>query len=497
MRNFRRVLTLSTKKRTFIIGVVVGIASLVGGTGWLAGQASAAVCDDNDIIKCGFSQSDKNDFINKVKQNSVTNGGHNDLQAFYASFGFTSADYTDFVQHAVLANAMRDGSIVLPNGQHILDGGATWGRSKSVHSPNPQLHTAGGVTYYGNVPNITFASGVSKIPIYVLFDAQGTMRFAVMPACGNPMTGLIKKTSASCDMLHATPVPGQPNTYDFTADASHQGNAAIKNFVYNFGDGQTKTVTNGTVPVRHTYTTVGDFHASVTVYASVPGNDNLQLTSALCAKIISVRMPSCVQLMPAIVDKSKMLYSYTVTASPGSGVTLTGADFDFGDGAKQSGVQPASATTVTATHAYATAGSYNARAVVHFSFNGASLTAPTCSALITPETVTPECKPGVPVGNSECTPCQYDTSLPNTPELCKPPQLPNTGAGNTIAIFAAVAIGGLLVYRQLIFRKHKAAFVAAQMGSSPLPLGDPLSPDAPLAGTPLAARRGFRRRRQF
>jgi hypothetical protein len=501
MRGLHQILTLNIKKRVFMIGLVVGIASLAGGTGLLAHQASAATCDDNDIIKCGFSQNDKSDFVNKVKQNSVANGGHNDLQAFYSysRFGFTSADYDDFVQHAVLANAMRDGSIKLPNGQVVLKNGITFGRSLSVHSPNPTTITVGGTKYYGNVPDITYKAGVNSIPIYVLFDKTGTMRFAVMPACGNPMTGNVVPTSASCTALHATPVPGQPNTYDFTTDESHQGNATIKNFVYNFGDGQTKTVTDGKVAVRHTYKTMGDFHASVTVYASVPGNDNLQLTSTLCTKVISIRMPSCVQLMPAVVDKSKWSYSFTVTASPGSGVTLTGADFDFGDGKTQTGVKPNTATTVTVAHVYSAAGSYNISSVLHFSFNGADLTALTCTGLVTPETVAPECKPGVPVGNPECNPCQYDTSLPSDSPKCKPPELPNTGAGNTIAIFTAVAIGGWLVYRQLLFRKHRAAYTAAQMGTSPLPLGDPLSPNAPLDGTPLAPHRrtGFRRRRQF
>jgi hypothetical protein len=67
-----------------------------------------------------------------------------------------------------------------------------------------------------------------------------------------------------------------------------------------------------------------------------------------------------------------------------------------------------------------------------------------------------------------------------------------------IALFAVVAIASFLVYRHILFRKHKAAFLAAERGTSPLPLGNPLS-DQPLAGTPLAPpqKRSFRRKRQF
>jgi hypothetical protein len=259
-------------------------------------------------------------------------------------------------------------------------------------------------------------------------------------------------------------------------------------------------MTDGSVPVEHTYTKGGNFTATVTVYASVPGNSNLKLPAvSMCAKQITVQLPAynCVQLIGAILDKSKFQYSFTVTANAVNGAIFTGADFDFGDGKSQTGVKPATPTTATVTHAYAASGSYNASATLHFSLNGADVTAPTCKALVTPETVTPECKPGVPIGSPECTPCQYDTSLPSNSDQCAPPILPNTGAGNTIAIFAAVMIAGFLVYRQLLFRKHRAAFAAAEQGTSPVPLGDPLNVDSPLAGTPLATKkrslRKFRR----
>jgi LPXTG-motif cell wall-anchored protein len=216
---------------------------------------------------------------------------------------------------------------------------------------------------------------------------------------------------------------------------------------------------------------------------------------------VNVTLPfySCVSLTGAILDKSKFQYSFTAAAKYGNGANFTSADFIYGDGTKQIGVKPTGAA-VAVTHSYAKAGSYNISAMLHFTVNGKAVTANTCTAVVTPTTPpTPTCKPGVPVGSSECTPCQYDTSLPSNSPQCLPPSLPNTGAGNTIVIFGGVVVAGFLVYRQLLFRKHKTAFLAAQMGSSPLPLGDPLS-NQPLAGTPLAhpaKRRSLRRRRPF
>jgi hypothetical protein len=410
------------------------------------------------------------------------------------------------VSSAQAGEVQRDGDIVV-GGKVVATGAKSVGRLASYHGSDYFKQVIGSTTYYGNTVNKTFASGVNSLPVYVLFDSQGQMQFAVMKACGNTTWGTTVKTSASCTALNQTAVSGQLNTYDFTATAAHAGNSTITKYVYDFGDGsKAVTMTNGSTPVRHTYTKAGTFKATVTVYASVPGNSNLQLPAvSMCAKTITIKLPfyNCVQLVGAILDKTKMEYSFTVTANYGNGATFTGADFDFGDGKTQTGVKlAADGKTAMVTHTYASAGNYNAAAVLHFTVNGSSVSAPTCKALVTPETVTPECKPGVPVGSPECTPCEYDSSLPSNSDQCVPPttpELPNTGAGNTIAIFAAVMVAGFLVYRQLLFKKHRAAFAAAEQGTSPLPLGDPMS-DAPLTGTPLASpsrKRGSFRRRQF
>jgi hypothetical protein len=212
---------------------------------------------------------------------------------------------------------------------------------------------------------------------------------------------------------------------------------------------------------------------------------------------------SCVQLSGSIPsDSNQMERTFTATASYGNGATFTSADFYFGDGNSKLDVVPITGSkTVSYTYAYATAGSYSAQAVLHFEVSGKAVTAAACPAMVTATTPpTPECKPGVPAGSPMCTPCQYNASLPsNSPECVAPTtSLPNTGAGDTIGIFAAVAIVGFLVYRQVVFRKHRATFLAAERGTS-LPLVDPLNEGPQLHVAPQQHRKkhSLRRPRQY
>lgn len=498
-----RITPISTpRKFPFVAGLVVALTLLTGGAGLAVHKASAGDCDSNAIIHCGFSS--PKSFISDIHNGDEV--GHRDLAAIYAhQFAsgqyLSSSMYDDFAAHAVSGTAYKNNTIVV-DGKVVARNVSSIGRLASYQGSSPQSYSAGGHTYYGNTNSKAFAS--DGLPVYVLFDAQGTMQFAVLKSCGNPEFGTAVKTSASCNSLTKTPVSGQLNTYTFTASGNVSGNATITKYVYNFGDGSsTVTTTNGSTPVKHTYTKAGTFTASVTEYASVPGNDNLKLpVISMCTKQVVVTIPFylCSALTGAILDKSKFMYSFTATASYGNGATFTSADFTFGDGQAQNGVKPSTPKTVTVSHTYTKAGTYNIAALLHFTVNGKSVVAAhTCTARVTPTTPpTPTCKPGVPVGSPECSPpCTEGSSTPPESPECAPPVLPNTGAGNVIAIFAAVVVAAFLVYRQLLFRRHKAAFYAAQQGTSVLPLGDPLS-ETPLAGTPLAAkRRSFRRKRPF
>jgi len=503
---FQKIRRGSSRRAAFVAGLLVAAVSMTGLVG--AGVASAASncaakndSDNNAIIYCGFSSPSA--FINKVKSNNSGNG-HSDLKNVYAYYGLEPADYDRFVSSSRQGSVYSDGRIVV-DGQTVATGAKSIGRIASYHGSGYFTTKINGVSYYGNVTSKTFAKGVTSLPATILFNSKGAVQFAVINSCGNPTYGNNVTPSYSCNALHKTAVAGKSNTYQFTTSASAANNATVAKVVYSFGDGTSATEASPSTPVTHTYTTAGTYTAKVTVYVHLPGNQQVTVTSSTCQTVIAVPFYQCLQLTGAILDQSKMSYSFTATAKYGGGATFTSADFNFGDGNTQEGVKPAAgASSVTVQHMYAKAGNYNASAVLHFNASGQSVSAPACAALVTPTTPpTPECKPGVPVGSADCNQCQSDSSLPADSPQCTttPTALPNTGAGDTIAIFAGVAAAGFLVYRQLLFRKHKAAFAAAQMGTSPLPLGDPMNASDPLRDTPLgekkAVRSTFRRKRPF
>lgn len=506
---FWRAVRINPKTIAFAAGLCMSFVPLAGASAiGITATPNTSTSDpcgfSNNIIASGFSTA--SGFISTVKGNNSGNG-HRDLQAIYAAYGLEPADYDKFVTSAEPGQALSDGRVVV-DGRTVATGGKTIGRTAACQGSNFFTQKINGVNYYGNTNQGAFAPGVASIPVMVFFNAQGAMQFAVMEPCGNPEGGQPVTPTESCNLLHETAVKEQANTYQFTTDASAGNGAKIDHVVYDFGDGsQPVTKASPTAPVTHTYSAnkPGTFTAKVTVYVDLPGKQTLAVTSAHCQVTVTVAfLFECLQLAGSIpADSTKMTRTFVATAGFGPGVTFTSADFSFGDGHSKSGVKPdANGKTATFTYTYAKPGTYDAKAVLHFMAGGKSVTAPQpCAAKVTPKTPpTPECKPGVPVGSPACSPCSTDASLPSDSPQCvaPPPSLPNTGAGDTIAIFAGVFVIGFLIYRQLLFRRHKAAFLAAQNGTSLLPLGDPLSEDSPLAGTPLASkRRSFRRKRPF
>ena len=115
----------------------------------------------------------------------------------------------------------------------------------------------------------------------------------------------------------------------------------------------------------------------------------------------------------------------------------------------------------------------------------------------------PEVNPDTPDKDDACDTATVTVPEPEKPQPPVTPELPNTGAGNIIAVGGVALVAGFLFYRRRNFLRHKLAFRQAQQGTSVLPLADPLSPDDPLADTPLApqpeqpVRSTLRRRRQF
>lgn len=457
----------------------------------------AADCGPNAVMYCGFSSA--SDFIKKLRANNDRNG--KDLQKIFKHFGLTSGDYDRFADTAKSGTVYKDGRVVV-GGQTVVKNANSLGRTKLNGRHNKSLDIGSDTYYYGLTSRVFLSN---SIPAKVMFNSNGEAELVVLTDCGNPVWGDKVKSGAQCNLLTKDPVSGSKDTFKFTTTATASGNAKITKYVYDFGDG-TPTRTTTSKSITHQYKTPGTYKAKVTVYASVPGGNTITSTSTECETTVVIEelvVPECVQLTAPKPDG--LTFTFTATAKFGKNTTFTGADFTFGDGKSVSNVKPTTPTTVVVQHTYDKAGTYSASAVLHFNVDGKPVTANACKTTVTPEGGTPECKPGIPVGDPRCEVCPYDPSLTPDDPNCKetPTELPNTGAGNIIAIGGVALVAGFLFYRRRNFLRHKLAFRQAQQGTSVLPLADPLSPDDPLADTPLApqaeqpVRSTLRRRRQF
>lgn len=346
----------------------------------------------------------------------------------------------------------------------------------------------------------------AKLTVYASAPG-GTTIVSTADTCKKKVT--VAKPYYECVKLDAVLAnPNDKYTYAYTVTMKSGNGAKFESATFDYGDGGKQTVTTATgntVKAQHTYKQPGDYVTQVSLKF-----DGKTVTSNGCKRPVTVVKPyyRCVRLDATMVDRATYMYRFVATMEYGNGAKFVSADFDFGDGKTTTGVKSSSATTVTTDHAYGSAKQYSAAATLRFTVNDKPVSAPTCRTLVpdTGEPGTPECKPGIPEGDVRCNPCPYDPTIPgDDTERCVAPvtELPNTGAGNVIALGAVALVGGFLVYRHMLFQKHKRAYLAADQGNSPLPLADPLQPDNQLAATPLAEqqaqrrRMSLRRRRQF
>jgi len=444
---FRRVRKISPKQLVIASAFVVALAGAVG-LGHATKQTSyAADCTPNAILHCGTPNA--NNFIDRVSRNEQN------TQAAYNQFGLQLSEYQRFRSEAKQGVAYRDGTIKV-NGVTVATNAWSIGRSKKAHSWNWNGYWA---DYATNVNR-------SDIPVMVLFNDKGEMDFAVMYDCGNPTTGKIVRNNYDCKSLTKTPVQGEKDTYTFTVDAPHSGNVSIAKVVYNYGDGTTETRNNLTA-VKHKFTKPGNFTVTVSVTFNLPGGKQQTVTSH-CKTQVTVVPPyfACLQLTPRALNDKKTQFRFTVKTSQGNGATLKDVDFTLDGANTTTGVTTKDEQgNIYKEYTFAEDGkSHKIVAKVNFNVAG-GVQSKTCEATVT-STKAPECpgKPGVPPESEECNPpqeCKPGVPL-GSPE-CTPPQvlttsteLPNTGMGNILGIFAGTSVAGAAAHRVVTSRRRRS-----------------------------------------
>lgn len=437
-------------------GIAITVAAAMGIFGF--NHANADVrrdCDNNAIIYCGAQS--PSEFINKASANNPA-----DLQAIYQNFGLAPAEYSKFVTSAKMGTAYKDGRIVV-NGQTVATDAWSIGRLGNHNGQTyKRSYTIAGHTYYASNNKDIFLS--DNIPVMVMFDAKGAMKFAVLTACGNPITGHKTTPNYSCDLLQKETVQGKKNTYSFTTKATATNGATLAKVVYDFGDGSAQVTKNNlSDAVTHAYTTEGNYVAKVTVYVTLPGGTQLPVTSASCEKAITVEAPpvvayTCDSLQALPGKENELDYTFQANASS-TNATLTGADFDFGDGTSAPNVAPENNTdVVSVTHTYTEAGDYTIQAAVHFEVTDENDKKTVKTVECQTQISTDVCKvnPNLPPNSPQCQPCKYNPELPkDSPKCAKPVAtvLPDTGAGDVLGIFAGASLVGFAAYRFYLSRK--------------------------------------------
>lgn len=496
--------SLTKSKTWFKLSFAAGMALFVLSVAGLAVNApkTYAMCDAANVIHCGLSGSTTQAYINSVKNywtTSKDDAGHTDIRAVMQWGGWSSS----IVNGATTANT-KVGTLTSSTGKITVDGRVvatgTLITARFTHGAGFKQISPG---VWARLSTTEAAQSSYKVLIH--FGANGKADAGIIVDCGNVLQFTPTPPPAAvaqCTSLTAAILDKANLQYGFTANAKVT-NAALTGGSFDFGDGSkgTGTVKGTTVIANHKYAKAGTYTAVATLTFTAYD----QKPTATCKTTITVTVPfySCVNLGGSILDKDKYSYRFVATMQYGNGAEFSDATFDFGDGQTASGVKSTDGKTVTVDHTYKQAGEYHAFATLRFNVNGSTVTAPACKAFVTPTAPpTPECKPGIPVGDVRCNPCEYDASITADDTRCVAPAttLPNTGAGNAVAVAAAALVAGFLWYRHILFRRHKRAYMAADLGVSPLPLAEPLESDKPLEGTPLAEqghKSTLRRRRPF
>lgn len=412
------------RPKTLLSGLVLAIV-LATGYGFATQKAveAAVDCDDNAIIKCGYSN--LSDFLSKFQANP-----YGDLQNIYGNWGVNGNTLANQGQHVTV---YKNGEVKTDDGTIVATNAKSMGR-KAVSGNRNSMAIAGKTYYYGSTQD---NFGVGALDGYALFNSDDhSMMMVALKACGNPVWGT--SPGYKCQMLKQTKV--SDTEYKFVATPYTKDGASVTKIVYEFGDGKSQTVTsNFGQEVKHTYAP-GSYTARATVYFSVNGWEKSD-TRQECAKPVEVPKPkpvyTCTALVAKQVDGSRTKFNFTATAKTENGAILKTGTFKFDD--NSTNTVDANGNTVTTTHEYTKEGDHTTS--VDLTFNEGTDKENVKCKVVT-KTV-PETCADTPT-KPECNPTPPPVTPPETPA-----ELPSTGPAEIIstALGLGTVTGASVYYR--------------------------------------------------
>jgi PKD repeat protein len=388
-----------------------------------------------------------------------------DLQLIYAYFGLSADEYDRFLRTAVPATFYKNGEVIA-GGQKVIYGAISTGRDK-FNAQREAYSIPGAGTYYKSPVSASFAA--NSIDGWVMFDANGDVEFALLSACGNPVWGTKVTPKFSCDKLTKTAVQGKKDTYSFKTDATAINNASIVRYEYDFGDGTKQSSTSNTI--EHTFAKPGNYDVTVKVIVKLPGGQEKEVTAINCKTKVTVLAPyyACTTLVATARDEKKQEFRVATRIKYGNGATPKSVDFTA-DGVTVTGVTAKDSDgNYYKDYTFTDDKEHVITAKVHFDVDGKDVVSTEkCEAKVTSkktpmctvkgkENYPPnapecfeECKPGIPVGDARCNPVKVEECKPGVPvgsADCEEKEMPNTGAGNVLGLFAGTSALGAIGHR--------------------------------------------------
>lgn len=199
-------------------------------------------------------------------------------------------------------------------------------------------------------------------------------------------------------------------------------------------------------------------------------NGRVETAKDLCETRVSPKKPyyACDMLRATTVDEAARKFRFTVVASFGDGAELKSADFAInGDNVATDVTEKDAEGNIYHEIAFEADGkARTVQATVHFNVMD-GVKSVECEVKVTPEQK-PMCpvpgKEHLPPGDKGCyVPCPHNPELPKDSDKCKPPkevlgketELPKTGAGSVIGLFASATGVGAAAHRLYVRRSQK------------------------------------------
>ncbi len=305
-------------------------------------------CNKYSVIRCGTMSPSELRAEYQTKNVSRSNGStkkQSDIPAVFSALGISANDLNGSFHKGIVYKS----GVVKVNGKTVAKNAVTGAR-----------HLGGTSIRGSKTAKIVSVSKMgSAQAALVKLNKYGQFMFAVMTPCGNPVkaTNVVPKPKPkpvySCNVITKSQITR--NKFSFNVKTSVSGGAKNKSYTYHFGDGTSKTVSNGSV--SHTYTAPGKYTVQV-IPTFVVNGKLVKKTSAACKVTIEVKpapVAVCKDLSVQIVNRNTR--KFVAKAEAKNGAKINSYVYTFGDGKTVT-----NGTSVS--HTYAKPGHYTAKVTV-------------------------------------------------------------------------------------------------------------------------------------